>query len=288
MTYPQLGFKVNPDKKLYLSGIGPVRIFMHRPLLGEVERLTIKREASEWYVIFITQREAPSKPPLDAVPEERIRGADLGLEKFATLDNNDDADYPKYLRQSENRIKTLHRSLAHKKKGSKRWKRTCFALARLHLSVKRQREDWQNKRIVEILSHCDILVMEKLNVEGMRKNSHLAKSISDASFGKFIRKAAFKAELLGKHFIPVDPWGTTQLCHKCLTWVRKDLAERKHVCPNCGVKLPRDLNSALLIKKLGILSCSPSDGGLSPAEPKPLPSLRGMVSQSVEAGSHQF
>ena len=288
ITYPQSGCKINPDRKLHLSGIGPVRIFMHRPLLGEVERLTIKREASEWYAVFITQREAPSKPPVDTVPEERIRGVDLGLEKFAILDNADDADYPEFLRKSESKIKTLQRSLPHKKKDSKRWRQTCLSLARLHLHVKRQREDFQNKLVNEIFTENDALVLEKLKVEPMLKNHFLAKSISDASFGRFVRKAAFKAELLGKHFIPVDPWGTTQLCHSCLTWVPKDLTERNHLCPNCGIKLPRDLNSALLIKKLGILSCSPSDGGLSPVEPKPLPSLRGMVSQGVEAGSHRF
>jgi len=48
------------------------------------------------------------------------------------------------------------------------------------------------------------------------------------------------------------------------------------------------VNSWKLIKKLGILSIGvspPSDGGLSLAELKPLPSLKGMVSRGVEAGS---
>jgi len=33
------------------------------------------------------------------------------------------------------------------------------------------------------------------------------------------RKPVFKAEMLGKHFIVGDPWGTTQLCHHYLEWV---------------------------------------------------------------------
>jgi len=40
MTDPQCGFKINPQKGLYLSKIGYVRIFIHRPLLGNVQRLT--------------------------------------------------------------------------------------------------------------------------------------------------------------------------------------------------------------------------------------------------------
>ena len=120
----------------------------------------------------------------------------------------------------------------------------------------------------------------------MLKNHRLAKSISDASWGRFARRAVFKAAQLGKKTVFVDPWGTTQFCHDCLTWVPKDLGERDHVCPNCGERIPRDMNSALLIKRLGILRRSPApDGGSSPAEQGPLPPLRETASPSKEAGS---
>ena len=212
----------------------------------------------------------------------------MGLEKFATLDNEKSVEYPGFLRQSEEKIKALQRRLTYKQKGSKRWKQICFSLARLHHHVKRQREDYQNKLVAKLYRENDVLVLEKLNVERMLQNHSLAKSITDASFSKFIRKAVFKAEMLGKHFIAVDPWGTTQFCYHCLEWVPKDLSKREHKCLGCNVELSRDLNSAKLIKKLGIISIGvspPSDGGLSLAEPKPLPSLKGMVSRGVEAGS---
>ena len=119
----------------------------------------------------------------------------------------------------------------------------------------------------------------------MLRNHSLAKSISDASWSSFARKAAFKAKLLGKHTVFVDPWGTTQFCHRCLHWVPKDLATREHACPYCGETLQRDHNSSLIIKWLGIQSRPPTDSGSSPAEPGPLPSLREMVSPIFEAGS---
>ena len=290
LTYPQSGFEFK-EGRLYLSKIGRVRIFLHRAIEGTIQRLTIKYEAGEWHAIFITEGEAPSKPSINPIPDETIRGVDLGLEKFATLDDADSIEYPRFLRRSEEKAKKLHRRLSKKVRGSKRWKQICFSLARLHLHVKRQREDYQNKLVAQLYKENDILVLEKLNVQGMLQNHDLAKSIADASFGKFIRKAMFKAEMLGKHFMAIDPWGTTQFCYNCLAWVPKDLSERKHICPNCGVKLPRDLNSAKLIKRLGILSMErtpPSDGGSSPAELKPLPSLRRMVSRSVEAGSQRL
>ncbi len=166
----------------------------------------------------------------------------------------------------------------------------CFSLARLHQHVKRQREDFQNKLVATLFRNNDVLVLEKLNVEGMLQNHNLAKSISDASFGKFARKATFKAEMLGKRLVAVDPWGTTQFCYGCLGWVPKDLSAREHNCPRCGESIQRDHNSAKLIRRLGILamrSSPPPDGGLSLAEPRPLPSLRRMVSRGAEAGSQR-
>ncbi|MEM3186108.1 MAG: zinc ribbon domain-containing protein [Conexivisphaerales archaeon] len=112
--------------------------------------------------------------------------------------------------------------------------------------------------------------------------------IFQASWDKFSRKAIFKARSLGKQLIFVDPWGTTQFCHRCLHWVPKELSEREHVCSNCGEQLARDMNSALLLKRLGIQRSPAPDGGSSPAERGPLPSLRGLVSPSAEAGSHRF
>lgn len=212
---------------------------------------------------------------------------DVGLTRFTTLDNAESIEYPQFLRQSEVKIRTLQRRLAHKKKGSRRWKQICFSLARLHQHVKRQREDFQNKLIAALYTQNEVLMLEKLCVMGLLQNHNLAKSISDASFGKFARKALFKAEMFGKHFVAVDPWGTTQFCYNCLYWVPKNLSERKHRCPNCNEELPRDVNSAKLIKRIGLLATNdPSpDGGSSPAELKPLPSLRAMVSGSKEAGS---
>ncbi len=287
LTYRQSGFKLNPTKGLYLSGLGYIRIFVHRPLLGRVKRLTIKREVDEWYAIFITERDAPNKSPLEEMPIERVRGGDMGLEKFVTLDDATSTEYPEFLRIYEGKLKRIQHHFSHKVKGSKRRRELGRRLAKLHLHVKRQREDFQNKLVHQIFAVSDVLVLEKLNVSGMLHNHSLAKSISDASWSKFARKAVFKAESFGKHTIFVDPWGTTQFCHSCLQWVPKDLSDREHSCPNCGEKIPRDVNSALLIKRLGILRGPAPDGGSSPAEQGPLPSLREMVSPSSEAGSHR-
>jgi len=124
----------------------------------------------------------------------------------------------------------------------------------------------QNKLIAHLYKEND--VFEELNIEPMLKNHSLAESISDSSWGRFIAKARYKADILGKYFIAVDPAGTTHFRYNCFTWFPKKL-NREHHCPNCGVKLPRDLNSAKLIKRLGILNLCPRTEGRHSPSPSP-------------------
>jgi putative transposase len=301
LTYPQSGFrvcgKVVERKKrtalkgrLYLSKVGHMRVFMHRPSNGRIKNLTIKYDAGEWYAVFACDVQDRPKIQLEEVPQNRIKGGDLGLHQFLTLSEGSLPNYPRFLRRSEDRIKRLQKALSRAEKGSKNFRKLSFRIARLHRRVFNQRENYQNQVIAGLYRDSDVIVLESLCVSNMLRNHCLAKSIQDAAFGRFDRKAIFKADMLGKWFVPVDPWGTTQLCYNCLTWVPKDLSERQHRCPNCGIDLPRDENSALLIRKLGLtwLGYAPGRGVKTPMEPGPLPSLRGLASLCEEVGSSRL
>jgi putative transposase len=303
LTYPQSGFRlcgkvVEKGNKmeliekgrLYLSKVGHVRIFMHKPLNGRTKNVTAKYDAGEWYAAFICELPDRPKIPLKDVQEGRIKGGDLGLHQFLTLSEGSLPNYPRFLRRSEEKIKRLQKVLSRAEKGSKNYRKIALRIARLRLHVSRQREDYQNQVIAALYRDSDVIVLEKLCVSNMLRNHKLAKSIQDAAFGKFIDKAMFKADLLGRWFVPVDPWGTTQFCHNCLTWVPTDLSERQHKCPVCGADLPRDENSALLIRRLGLtwLSYAPGRGVNTPMEQGPLPSLRGMASLCDEVGSSRL
>jgi putative transposase len=74
--------------------------------------------------------------------------------------------------------------------------------------------------------------------------SRLAKDVFDASWGKFISMLRYKAERAGIELVEVDPRNTSQECSGCGAHVSKTLADRKHVCPGCGLSMDRDLNAA--------------------------------------------
>src|SRR5437870_12123816 len=40
-TYPQSGFKIDEQGKLFASGVGHIKIVLHRPLRGKIKTLTI-------------------------------------------------------------------------------------------------------------------------------------------------------------------------------------------------------------------------------------------------------
>ena len=284
LTYPQSGFKLDGEVcwkgkraelkgKLYLSKVGHVRIFMHRPLQGKVKSLTVKYEAGEWYAIFIC--EVPGKPKIEHVPEEAVVGGDLGLSKFLTLSDGSPTENPKYLRRTEAKIMRLQKVLSRAQKDSKNYRKLALRIAKLHMHVRRQREDYQDKVVAELYMKAEAVVLERLRVKNLMRNRKLAKSLADSAFHQFIAKAKFKADLLGKWFIPVDPWGTSQFCWKCLNWTPKRLGEKTHECSKCGEKLPKAENSAKLIRRLGVaalpslkLGYAPGRGVKTPATPK--------------------
>ena len=114
------------------------------------------------------------------------------------------------------------------------------------------REEFLNQVSRKLVDSADIIVFEDLNISGMLKNHNLAKHIQDVSWGKLIQLTQSKAERAGKSVVFVDPRNTSQMCSGCGILVAKDLSERVHVCPVCGLRLDRDHNAALNILTLGL------------------------------------
>jgi putative transposase len=95
-----------------------------------------------------------------------------------------------------------------------------------------------------------LIAIEDLNIKGLA-GGMLAKSVHDAGWSRFFQKLAYKAESAGRLLIAVDPRGTSQRCSGCGAEVRKELKDRWHACSACGLSVPRDLNSAREILRLG-------------------------------------
>ena len=241
-TYPQKGFGIE-DGRLNLSKIGSIRMFLHREMEGKVKTCTIKKDVDQWYVIFTTEIDKEIKKVLVVT---KI-GIDVGLKSLLTLSNGETIEPPKFLRMSEQKLTWEQRRLSKKKPRSQNRNKQRIIVARVHRKIRNQRKDFNHKTGRMLVNHFDRIVFEKLQIRNMVKNHCLAKSISDAGWGQLIRMTISKAEEAGKSVVQVNPNGTSQTC-VCGYPVPKDLSVRIHICPHCGLVLPRDHVSAILVK----------------------------------------
>jgi putative transposase len=151
----------------------------------------------------------------------------------------------------ERRLKTAQRRVSRRKKGSNRRRKAVGLLARAHLRVKRQRQDFHHKVALQLIRQHDMIYYEDLQTANMVKNHHLAKAITDAGWGQFLSILSAKAAYAGRRVVAVPPAYTSQACSGCGVIVQKGLSVRWHSCPDCETSLPRDVNAARNIERLG-------------------------------------
>ena len=99
-----------------------------------------------------------------------------------------------------------------------------------------------------------MVILEDLNVDGMKRNRKLALAISDVGMGEFKRQMSYKTAWQGETLLLADRWfPSTKICSRCGN-VKEDmdLSERIYVCENpaCGLVIDRDVNAALNLAAL--------------------------------------
>ena len=215
-----------------------------RPIMGIPKTATISREADGWYVCFSCAE--VSAQPLPLTGQET--GIDLGLESFATLADSSQFANPRIFRVAELNLKRAQRRVSRRKMGSNRRRKAVKLLAKAHQQVRRARQDFHHKTALALVCNYDTIYHEDLQTANMLKNHHLAKSIADVGWSRFLSILSFKAAYAGKRVVAVPPAYTSQTCSGCGVIVSKGLSVRWHTCPDCGASLHRDLDTSPRLK----------------------------------------
>lgn len=238
----------------------------------------------DWFASFSVQ----SGPPGIHIENTELQdqggvGIDLGITHLATMSDGTFLDTPHFLVTAEKQLKRDQGHLSRKKKGSNNRGKQKMIVAKRHRKVKRQREDFVHKISNDLVSNYGLLSFEDLNIAGMVKNHHLAKSILDASWSMLVQYTTYKAESAGKVVVQVNPKGTSKTCSRC-GWVKDDLkpSDRIFHCSDCGLDIDRDLNAAINIHRLGMMEVGRGTPEVMPVEIGALPA---MATPVVEAGS---
>jgi putative transposase len=240
-TYKQFGNGATLDNGfLVLSKIGRVALRWSRPLQGTPKTVTVSREADGWYVCC-SCAELPTQPlPLTG----RETGIEVGLKVFLVTAAGEAVEHPRHHRKGEQRLAKAQRRVSRRTKGSNRRTKAVVLLARAQQHVQRQRADHHHKTALTLLRAYDTRYLEDLRVAHLVRNSHLAKSISDAGWAQFRTILEAKAACAGHQVVAVPPHYTSQDCSGCGVRVPKSLSVRTHSCPHCGLVLDRDVNGA--------------------------------------------
>lgn len=275
-TFPQLSAQPFMGNRIALPKLGKVKLTQHRPIPDGffIKTASVTKKPDGWYVQLVLEDvSVPDAPSINIVPTEaNSMGVDAGLEYFVACSDGFTNESPKFLRKAEEKLAKLQVKFALRKKGSKACRKLGQRIGRLHQTIARTRRQWHFETAGELLDRADVLFVEDLKVSnlscrckpkqdeegrflanGQSAKSGLNKSFADAGVARFLNEILpYKAEKAGKQVIKVNPAGTSQHCAKCLKRVSKQLSDRWHSCPHCGVELSRDVNSGMLIKKVGL------------------------------------
>ncbi len=247
----------------------PIRMFAHRNIEGEMRSLTISKTPSGKYYASILAETGKKIPGPVRIEACTSIGIDVGIKVFLTTSDGLQIDNPKNLKKSEKKLALLQKRLSRKQKGSKNRNKARVKVAKAHEHIANQRLDLHNKVSDAMLRAYDSVITEDLNVSGMMKNHHLARSIADAGWSSFMAMLKTKALQRGKNIIDIgrfDP--SSRMCSHCGYIHNLKLGERTWICPQCNTAHEREWNAAKNIKQFGLIKTGiPTDSGeLTPVD----------------------
>jgi putative transposase len=234
------------------KAVGRIKVGQHRPIVGRVRTLQLKRESRRWYVVVVTETEAV---PLPATG--RSVGVDVGVARFLTTSDGEVVPNPRFLNTAQRPIADLQRRTGRARPGSGNRKRLLRTLSKEWRKVRNRRRDFHHKTARALVATCDTLALEQLRVAAMTATASgtvehpgrnvaakagLNRSILDAGWTQFTSILVAKAESAGRRVIFVNPTSTSIDCHICgvkCTRPHQDIV----VCPTHG-ELDADLNGA--------------------------------------------
>ena len=234
---------------------GPLNIRWSRAFTGAPTTITVSRDpAGRYFVSFLVEEEIGILPIL-----ETAVGVDVGLKDLAVLSTGEKIANPKHLARSQHRLKRAQQSLNRKQKGSKNREKARRKVARLHAQIADQRLDGLHKLTTRLIRENQTICIESLAVKNMVRNHALARAISDASWGEYVRQLAYKAQWYGRTLVKIDRWyPSSKRCFACGHVLNSlSLDVREWTCPACGVVHDRDVNAAQNICAVGltVLAC---------------------------------
>jgi putative transposase len=247
------GFSVRSNGRLFVAKVGEVRVRWSRELPSAPSSVTIIREPEgHFYASFVVEVGSSPLPPV-----AREAGVDMGITRLATTATTDgrrsDIANPKHLGRKLRKLARLEREKSRRQKGSVNRDKSRRRAAAVHNQVARARRDYHHKQALALVRENQVIHVEDLNIVGMVANRRLARAISDAGWGQFVRIIGEKADRYGRTVHQVSRWlASSKTCSGCgYRLTELSLEIRQWTCPACQAVHDRDHNAAKVILAAG-------------------------------------
>lgn len=246
-TLKQAGWKYEGGNRVIIHGT-TYKFSFSRPVEGDIKTVTIKRDnLGCLWICFSVVMEAPEA---NEVSTGNIGGFDFGLKAFLTDHEGNEYHNPQFLKAELNELARLNRVLARKQKGSNNWHKARRQLAKAHRRIAYKRRDAHWKLAHDLCAEFDLICLETLNIEGMKRV--WGRKVSDLGFAEFVNILHQVGAKTGTYIIQVDRWQpTTKTCASCGAVQEMSLSKRHYDCRECGWSCSRDQNAALNILAAG-------------------------------------
>ncbi|WP_151485297.1 RNA-guided endonuclease InsQ/TnpB family protein, partial [Streptomyces albicerus] len=156
--------------RVRFQGVGHVKVNQHRPVVGKVKTVSVKREGKRWYVVLTAERAQPEPLP----PTGSVVGIDMGLASFLADSNGEFAPNPRHGRKAAVKLEAAQQALAQfprvrRDKRTANHHRAVQKVADLHRKVRRQRLDHAHKTALDLVRQHDFIAHEDLKIRNMVK-----------------------------------------------------------------------------------------------------------------------
>jgi putative transposase len=256
--------------RVYLQGVGDVKVTAHRAVQGRVKTIQVRREGRRWMLVLScdevpVRRRKPTGEPV---------GVDVGITDFAVTSNGEHVANPRPGRRAAGRLAAAQQVLARKKRGSNNRRAARDTVAARHRKVANQRRDFHHQTATGLVARYDVIAVEDLKITNMLRRAEprpdpdspgaflpngaaaktgLNRSISDAGWGAFVAILRAKAEEAGRTVVDVDPRHTSDRCEACGHAAKENrLSQAVFRCRSCGHQAHADEHAARNILRAGL------------------------------------
>ncbi len=252
-------------KHIRIPKVGKIKfrghIRSHERILSVTIELT---PTGKWFASLCVEVDLEKRlPKAERTHGDQTVGIDVGIRNYAMLYNGTECESVENVKALERlleKLKTETRKLSrmrnHETKAmkacgvhSRNYEKQRRKVARLHERITSIRIDYLNKLSRRIAVDNQAVVCETLDIRSMLRNAEtrdLARRISDAAWGTFIRMLEYKCAETGCLFIKAEPeFPSTQMCSYC-GYVNGNITLRMRTitCPACQMTYDRDVNAA--------------------------------------------